>query len=150
MEHKGRPQLAWMLKLHFSHRTEGDLCYFACGGRARRDGFISEPGNKAVVDPTADSAATLATGSDATLAPPVTPEKLEHVAARSQIVKLSKRLKKLNAYSSFRNIPMRMLLKEVSSLSSGSPSSLLMKCYFLIFVTPQLLSLTCELEDPRC
>ncbi|XP_058189845.1 uncharacterized protein LOC131307381 isoform X2 [Rhododendron vialii] len=76
---------------------------FSKGGRGRETS-ISEPSSKSAADPTADSAAIPARGADATSAPPLRPEELEQVAARAQIVELSERLKKLNAYSSFLNI----------------------------------------------
>lgn len=72
---------------------------FSKEGRGRETS-ISEPSSKSA----ADSAAIPAHGADATSAPPLRPEELEQVAARAQIVELSERLKKLNAYSSFLNI----------------------------------------------
>lgn len=72
---------------------------FSKEGRGRETS-ISDPSSKSAADPTAEPAR----GADATSAPPLRPEELEQVAARAQIVELSDRLKKLNAYSSFLNI----------------------------------------------
>ncbi|KAF7127663.1 hypothetical protein RHSIM_Rhsim11G0053200 [Rhododendron simsii] len=82
---------------------------FPKGGRGKETS-ISEPSSKSAADPTADSAAIPASGADTTSARLVRPEELEQVAARAQIVELSERLKKLNAYSSFLNILTLMLL----------------------------------------
>ncbi|KAG5524845.1 hypothetical protein RHGRI_031498 [Rhododendron griersonianum] len=72
---------------------------FSKEGRGRETS-ISDPSSKSAADPTAEPAR----GADATSAPPLRPEELEQVAERAQIVELSERLKKLNAYSSFLNI----------------------------------------------
>lgn len=72
-----------------------------------RDTSTSEPSSKAAADPSSDPASIPVHGADTTSAPPVMPDR---VAAMSQIVELSEKLKKLNAYSSFLNILTLMLL----------------------------------------